>query len=102
MIPDDDHRGSAATPQEEDRESGQGSHSHFEERGLVLRQVAAAVEIDVALLSKIELGQRLPTPEQTGKLGRVWIYSPANWRPGGSPKSSGGTTQAIRPRRTPL
>lgn len=34
-------------------------------RDLPLRVVAAAAEMDTALLSKIELGQRLPTETQT-------------------------------------
>jgi transcriptional regulator with XRE-family HTH domain len=42
------------------------------ERGLPLRAVAAAAEMDVALLSKIELGQRLPTEEQTSKLAQFF------------------------------
>ena len=37
-------------------------------RDLPLRVVAAAAEMDQAHLSKIELGQRLPTEEQTSKL----------------------------------
>ncbi|MBW8049326.1 MAG: helix-turn-helix domain-containing protein [Cytophagales bacterium] len=35
-----------------------------EKRGLLLRQVAAEVEIDPALLSKIERGERIPTKNQ--------------------------------------
>ena len=35
-----------------------------------LRVVAAAADMDTALLSKIELGQRLPTEEQTDRLAR--------------------------------
>jgi len=34
-------------------------------KGLPLRVVAAAAEMDTALLSKVELGQRLPTEKQT-------------------------------------
>ncbi len=37
-------------------------------RGLPLRSVAAAAEIDSTLLSKIELGQRLPTEDQSRAL----------------------------------
>jgi transcriptional regulator with XRE-family HTH domain len=37
-------------------------------RGLALREVAAAVGMDQAHLSKAELGQRLPTTEQVRKL----------------------------------
>lgn len=39
-----------------------------DERGLPLRKVAAAVDMDSTLLSKIELGTRLPTQPQTAKL----------------------------------
>jgi transcriptional regulator with XRE-family HTH domain len=42
------------------------------EKDLPLRAVAAAAEMDVALLSKIELGQRLPTEEQTSKLAQFF------------------------------
>ena len=38
------------------------------EKGLALREVAAAVGIDQAHLSKAELGQRLPTEEQVRAL----------------------------------
>ncbi len=41
-------------------------------RGLVLREVAAAVAMDMAHLSKIELGDRLPTPEQTARLAHFY------------------------------
>jgi transcriptional regulator with XRE-family HTH domain len=34
-------------------------------RGVPLRVVAAAAEMDTALVSKVELGQRLPTEKQT-------------------------------------
>lgn len=37
-------------------------------RDLPLRVVAAAAEMDTALLSKVELGQRLPTEKQTAAL----------------------------------
>lgn len=42
------------------------------ERQLVLRQVAAAVDMDMAHLSKVELGDRLPTPEQTARLAHFY------------------------------
>ena len=42
------------------------------ERGLTLRQVAAAVEMDQAHLSKAELGQRWPTPSQVSALARFF------------------------------
>ena len=37
-----------------------------------LRTVAAAADMDQAHLSKIELGQRVPTEEQTAKLARFF------------------------------
>ena len=37
-------------------------------KGLPLRVVAAEAEMDTALLSKVELGQRLPTEKQTAAL----------------------------------
>jgi transcriptional regulator with XRE-family HTH domain len=37
-------------------------------RGLALREVAAAIGMDQAHLSKSELGQRIPTTEQVRKL----------------------------------
>jgi HTH-type transcriptional regulator, competence development regulator len=42
------------------------------ERGEPLRVVAAAVEIDSTLLSKIERGDRLPTPAQIGKFAKYF------------------------------
>jgi transcriptional regulator with XRE-family HTH domain len=42
------------------------------EKDLPLRVVAAEAEMDQAHLSKIELGQRLPTEEQTSKLAKFF------------------------------
>lgn len=42
------------------------------QRGLTLREVAAAVGLDQAHLSKAELGQRLPTPAQVDALARFF------------------------------
>ena len=39
-----------------------------EKNGLLLRQVAAEIEIDPALLSKIERGERMPTKNQVMRL----------------------------------
>jgi transcriptional regulator with XRE-family HTH domain len=39
-----------------------------EEKGLLLRQVAAVTELDQAIISRIENGDRLPTKEQLIKL----------------------------------
>lgn len=43
---------------------GQKIRSLRESQGLLLRQVAAAIEIDQALLSKIERGERIATKNQ--------------------------------------
>lgn len=49
------------------------------ERGLTLREVAAAVGMDQAHLSKAELGQRLPTPSQIGALARFFRQDPVEF-----------------------
>lgn len=41
-------------------------------RGLPLRTVAAAAEMDSTLLSKVKLGQRLPTEPQTRALAKFF------------------------------
>lgn len=46
------------------------------ERGLALRHVAAGADMDPAVLSKIELGARLPTPRQTAALAAFFDISP--------------------------
>lgn len=43
-----------------------------EQKGLLLRQVAAEIEIDQALLSKIERGERMPTREQVMRLAKFY------------------------------
>lgn len=43
-----------------------------EERELPLRAVADAADMDLAHLHKIELGQRLPTEDQTVKLAKFF------------------------------
>ena len=43
-----------------------------EERDLPLRAVAAEAEMDQAHLSKVELGQRLPTAEQAAAIGKFF------------------------------
>lgn len=40
-------------------------------KGLLLRQVAAKLDIDTAILSKIERGERKPTREQIAKLAEI-------------------------------
>lgn len=41
-------------------------------KGLALREVAAAVEMDQAHLSKAELGQRIPTADQVARLANFF------------------------------
>jgi transcriptional regulator with XRE-family HTH domain len=43
-----------------------------EEKGLLVRQVAAVTEMDQALVSRIENGDRLPTKEQLFKLAGLY------------------------------
>lgn len=43
-----------------------------EERGLLLRQVAAELEIDQAIISKYERGERHPSKEQVLKFARFY------------------------------
>ncbi len=43
-----------------------------EERSLLLRQVAAEIEIDQALLSKIERNERMPTKEQVKRFAKFF------------------------------
>ena len=45
-------------------------------RGVPLRIVAAAAEMDTALVSKVELGQRLPTEKQTAALAAYFSVPP--------------------------
>jgi len=43
-----------------------------EQKGFLLRQVAAGIEIDQALLSKIERGERMPTKDQVIRLAKFY------------------------------
>jgi transcriptional regulator with XRE-family HTH domain len=43
-----------------------------EQKGLLLREVSAAIETDQALLSKIERGERMPTREQVIRLAKFY------------------------------
>jgi len=43
-----------------------------EKRSLLLRQVAAEIEIDQALLSKIERNERMPTKEQVRRFAKFF------------------------------
>lgn len=45
------------------------------DNGLALREVASAVEIDQAHLSKAELGKRIPTAEQATRLANFFGVS---------------------------
>jgi HTH-type transcriptional regulator, competence development regulator len=50
---------------------GQLLKSKREAKGLLLRQVAAFLDIDQAILSKIEKGNRKPSRENIGKLAEI-------------------------------
>lgn len=43
-----------------------------EEKGLLIRQVAAVTELDQAIISRIENGDRIPTKEQVMKLAGLY------------------------------
>lgn len=43
-----------------------------EEKGLLVRQVAAVIEVDQAIISRIENNDRLPTKEQLLKLSGLY------------------------------
>ena len=43
-----------------------------ESKGLLLRQVAAAIEVDTALVSKLERGERKAQREQVSKLAKLF------------------------------
>lgn len=43
-----------------------------EKRGLLLRHVGAAIDVDQALISKFERGERLPTKEQVIRLASFY------------------------------
>ncbi len=43
-----------------------------EEKGLFLRQVAASMDIDQAIISKFERGERKPTKEQVEKFAEYY------------------------------
>lgn len=45
-----------------------------EKRGLLLRQVGAALDVDQALISKYERGERIPTKEQVVRLAKYYKY----------------------------
>jgi len=50
--------------------------SKREENNLFLRQVSALMEIDQAIISKFERGERKPTKEQVLKFAKVYKLNP--------------------------
>ena len=54
-----------------DKTFGETIRALRESKGLLLRQVAAALEIDTALISKIERGERTAQREQVSKLAAL-------------------------------
>ena len=50
---------------------GEIIRGHREEKGILLRQLAALLEIDSAILSKIERGERKATKEQIIKIADI-------------------------------
>ena len=53
------------------RTTGEILRENREKKGLFLRQVAAMLDIDTAILSKVERGERKATKEQILKLANV-------------------------------
>ena len=47
-----------------------------EQKGLLVRQVAAVIEVDQAIISRIENNDRLPTKEQLLKLAGLYDLNP--------------------------
>jgi len=56
----------------EHKTSGEVLRTLRKQRGEPLRVVAAAIEVDPTLLSKIERGQRFPTEAQVAKLAKYF------------------------------
>ena len=54
-----------------DRTFGETIRHIRENKGMFLRQVAAALEIDTALISKIERGERTAQKEQVSKIATI-------------------------------
>ena len=50
---------------------GEILRKHREEKGLLLRQMAALLDIDTAILSKIERGERKAKKEQIVQLAKI-------------------------------
>jgi len=55
----------------ESKTTGQILREEREKKGLLLRQVAAMLDIDTAILSKIERGERKASKEQIIKLAKI-------------------------------
>jgi HTH-type transcriptional regulator, competence development regulator len=57
---------------------GQLIRNNRKQNNLLLRELAAIVEIDTAILSKIERGERFPTDEQIQKFSKAlknaWLF----------------------------
>jgi Uncharacterized protein conserved in bacteria len=53
------------------RTTGEILRENRERKGLLLRQVAAMLDIDTAILSKVERGERKTTKEQILKLANI-------------------------------
>lgn len=51
---------------------GEIIHTQREKRSLLLRHVAASIDVDQALISKFERGDRIPTKEQVIRLARLY------------------------------
>ena len=54
-----------------DKSTGEILRENREKKGLLLRQVAAKLDIDTAILSKIERSERKATKEQIVKLAKI-------------------------------
>ncbi len=54
-----------------DKSTGEILRENREKKGLLLRQVAAKLDIDTAILSKIERSERKATKEQIIKLSEI-------------------------------
>ena len=54
-----------------DKSTGEILRENREKKGLLLRQVAARLDIDTAILSKIERSERKATKEQIIKLAKI-------------------------------
>ena len=54
-----------------DKSTGEILREKREEKGLLLRQVAAKLDIDTAILSKIERSERKASKEQIIKLAKI-------------------------------